>query len=145
MNSARIRRMVLSAALGALVFGSWAYAANFDFPSHRLHSALAQGTFSFFFSFVIVALAELVFGLLAGKAFQVVLSIAVPWATSVIGGYLVHLAAHTPSIGLTILGPALAGLVFGTFYVLNLKRLRVGTDREAKARMSSAGQRSTLA
>jgi hypothetical protein len=117
--------MVFSAILGALVFGSWAYAANFDFPDHRLHSALAQGTFSFFFSFVIVALAELVFGLLAGRSFQVTLSIALPWATSVVGGYLVHRAAHTPSIGLTILGPAAVGLIFGTFYVLNLKRMRV--------------------
>ena len=123
MKSARWRRMLLSAILGALVFGSWAYGANFDFPSHRLQAALAQGTFSFFFSFVIVALAELVFGLLAGKPFQVALSIAVPWATSVAGGYLVHRAAGTPSIGLTILGPALVGLVFGTFYVLNLKRI----------------------
>lgn len=124
MDAARFRRMLISAILGALVFGSWAYAANFDFPAHRLHSAIAQGAFSFFFSFVIVALAELAFGLLAGKAFQVALSIALPWATSVAGGYLVHQAADTPSIGLTILGPAAVGLVFGTFYVLNLKRLR---------------------
>lgn len=131
MDSARLRRMLLSAILGALVFGSWAYAANFDFPSHRLHSAIAQGTFSFFFSFVIVALAELVFGLLHGRSLQVALSIGLPWATSVAGGYLVHRAAHTPSIGLTLLGPATVGLIFGTFYVLNLKRLRVAASRSA--------------
>lgn len=134
MNSNRLRRMLLSAILGALVFGSWAYAANFDFPSHRLHSAMAQGTFSFFFSFVIVALAELVFGLLAGKSFQVPLSIGLPWATSVVGGFLVHRAAHTPSIGLTLLGPASVGLLFGTFYALNLKRLRLSAASRSVGR-----------
>ena len=121
---------------------------NFDFPSHRLHSALAQGTFSFFFSFVIVALAELVFDLLAGTSFQVELSIAVPWATSVAGGYLVHRAAATPSIGLTILGPAVLGLVFGTVYVLNLRRLRVASTSRWASRFRMArmrlGQRLTL-
>jgi hypothetical protein len=121
--------MLLSAILGALVFGSWAYAANFHFPSHRLHSALAQGALSFFFSFVVVALAELVFSWLAGRSFQVLLSIGIPWVTSVTGGYLVHRAAHTPSIALTLLGPASVGLVFGTLYVLNLRRTSLSSAR----------------
>jgi len=123
MNSDRFRRMSISAALGAVVFGTWAYVANFNFPDHRLHSALAQATLSFFFSFVVVALAELVFSRPHGQRGQVALSIAIPWTTSVVGGYLVHRAAHTPSIGLTLLGPASVGLVFGTLYVLNLRRL----------------------
>ena len=125
MNSARLRRMLLSAILGALVFGSWAYAANFNFPHHRLDSGATQAALSFFFSFVVVALAELVFSVLAGRSLQVALSIGLPWTTSVVGGYLVHRAAHTPSIALTLLGPASVGLVFGTLYVLNLKRTSV--------------------
>ena len=50
------------------------------------------------------------------------------------GGYLVHRAADTPSIGLTILGPAVIGLIFGTLYVLNLKRLRVANTSRSTGR-----------
>jgi hypothetical protein len=133
MDTARLRRMLVSAVLGALVFGSWAYAANYSFSDHRLQSALAQGAFSFFFSMVVVGLAEWVFARLTGRAFQVTLSIAIPWVTSVVGGALVHLAAHTPSIALTLLVPGTVGLVFGTLYVLNLKRVHTATRSRAAA------------
>lgn len=133
MHTDRLRRMFVSAVFGAAVFGSWAYVVNYRFPDHRLHSALAQGAFSFVFSTVVVALAELIFARLRGRAFQVVLSIAIPWASSVVGGALVHLAAHTPSIALTLLAPGTVGLVFGTLYVLNLKRVSGATRSRAAA------------
>lgn len=121
--SERSRRMVFSAVLGALVFGTWAFFANFDVPERRAIAAMTQAAFSFFVSFVVVALAELLFVLLEGRRLQLLLSIALPWASSVTGGYLVHRAAHTPSVGMTLLAPATAGLVFGTLYVLRLRQL----------------------
>lgn len=123
LHPARLGRMLVSALLSALIFGSWAYAVNYDFPTHRLHSALAQAAYSFFFSMPVVGFAEWIYARLRGRAFQSWLSIAVPWATSLGFSALVHLAAGTPSIALTLLAPASIGLVFGALYVLNLRRL----------------------
>jgi hypothetical protein len=49
-------------------------------------------------------------------------AIAAPVATSIGCAALIHLAAHTPSIVLTLLGPGLIGTAYQTAYVLNLRR-----------------------
>lgn len=121
MNGRRVRRILGSGVLGFAAFGAWAYGANFDYPSHRLASALSQGTFSLFFSLVVMSITEATFAMLAGRRWRVPLSIAVPVLTSVAGGALIHLAAHTPSIVLTLLGPSLIGAVYQTVYVLKLR------------------------
>lgn len=122
MNRARIKRVVYSAFLGLLVFGAWAYAVNFDHPDRRLISAMSQGAFSFVFSLVVMSITEGTFAFLAGKRWQVPLSIAVPVATSIGCAALIHLAARTPSIVLTLLGPGVIGAAYQTAYVLNLRR-----------------------
>jgi hypothetical protein len=122
MNRQRLRRVVGSALLGMAIFGSWAYGVNFDHPERRLVSALSQGLFSFGFSLVVLSITEATFAALAGRRWQVPLAIAVPTFTSVACASLVHLAAHTPSIVLTLLGPALIGTAYQTAYVLNLRR-----------------------
>jgi hypothetical protein len=122
MNLARIRRVVLSAVMGLVVFGAWAYVVNFHDPERRLTSALSQGIFSFTFSLIVMSITEATFAGMAGKRWQVLVSIAVPVATSVSCAAAIHLAAHTPSIVLTLLGPALVGTAYQTAYVLNLRR-----------------------
>jgi hypothetical protein len=122
MKLARIKRVVLSAVLGLIVFGAWAYAVNFHYPERRVTSAISQGIFSFTFSLVVMSITEAVFVWMAGKRWQVPVSIAVPVATSVGCAAAIHLAAHTPSIVLTLLGPALVGTAYQTAYVLNLRR-----------------------
>jgi hypothetical protein len=124
MNRARIRRIVFSAVMGLVVFGAWAYAVNFRYPERRLTSALSQGIFSFTFSLVVMSITEATFAWTAGKRWQVPVSIAVPVVTSVGCAAAIHLAAHTPSIVLTLLGPALVGAAYQTAYVLNLRRQR---------------------
>jgi tellurite resistance protein TehA-like permease len=127
MNRARTRRIVYSAVLGFIVFGAWAYAVNFHDPAHRLTSAFSQGVFSFTFSLVVMSITEGTFAWLTGKRWQVPVSIAVPVATSVGCAALIHLAAHTPSIVPTLLGPAVVGTVYQTAYVLNLRRQSRGS------------------
>lgn len=122
MNVNRLRRVVGSALLAFVVFGAWAYWVNFDYPEHRLRSAVSQGIFSFGFSLVVMTITEATFAILAGRQGQVPFAIAVPTLTSVTCAFLVHLAAHTPSILLTLLGPALVGTAYQTAYVLNLRR-----------------------
>jgi hypothetical protein len=122
MNPARIKRVLFSAVMGLLVFGAWAYAVNFHDPERRLTSALSQGAFSFTFSLVVMSITEGTFAWMAGKRGQVAVSILVPVATSVGCAAAIHLAAHTPSIVLTLLGPALVGSAYQTAYVLNLRR-----------------------
>jgi hypothetical protein len=122
MNIARIKRVVYSAVMGFVVFGTWAYAVNFHSPERRLTSALSQGMFSFTFSLVVMSITEGTFVWLTGKRWQVPVSIGLPVATSVSCAALIHLAAHTPSIVLTLLGPALVGTAYQTAYVLNLRR-----------------------
>ena len=122
MNPARVRRVVYSAVMGLVVFGAWAYAVNFHDPGRRLTAALSQGMFSFTFSLVVMSITEGTFAWMEGRRWQVAVSIAVPVATSVTCAALIHLAAHTPSILLTLLGPALVGSAYQTAYVLNLRR-----------------------
>jgi hypothetical protein len=122
VNIARIKRVVYSAVMGFIVFGTWAYAVNFHYPARRLTSALSQGMFSLTFSLVILSITEATFGWLAGKRCQVPVSIALPVATSVSCAAMIHLAAHTPSNALTLLGPALVGTAYQTAYVMNLRR-----------------------
>jgi hypothetical protein len=122
MNAARLKRVVYSSLMGLVVFGAWAYAVNFDHPDRRLTSAISQGLFSFSFSLVVMSITEATFAWLAGRRWQVPLSIAVPSATSIGCAALIHLAAHTPSIVLTLLGPGLVGTAYQTAYVLNLRR-----------------------
>ena len=122
MNVARIKRIVGSAVMGLVVFGAWAYAVNFHHPDRRLVSALSQGAFSFTFSLVVMSITEGTFAWTAGRRWQVPVSIAVPVATSIGCAAMIHLAAHTPSIVLTLLGPALVGTAYQTAYVLNLRR-----------------------
>lgn len=122
MNSARFKRVFYSAVMGFAVFGAWAYAVNFHDPAHRLTSALSQGVFSFTFSLVVMSITEGTFVWSTGKPWQVPVSIALPVVTSVGCAAAIHLAAHTPSIVLTLLGPALVGTAYQTAYVLNLRR-----------------------
>lgn len=122
MNAALVKRVLRSALLGMLVFGGWAYAVNFAYPDHRLASALSQGMFSFFFSIVVMSITEAVYAMSIGRRFQVPLAIAVPVATSIGCAFLIHLAAHTPAILMTLLGPALIGTTYQTIYVLDLHR-----------------------
>ena len=122
MNIARIKRVVYSAVMGLVVFGAWAYAVNFHYPERRLTSALSQGMFSFTFSLVVMSITEGVFAWMAGRRWQVPVAIAVPVATSLCCAALIHLAAHTPSIVLTLLGPGIIGTAYQTAYVLNLRR-----------------------
>jgi hypothetical protein len=122
MNAARIKRVVYSSLMGLLVFGAWAYVVNFDYPERRLTSAISQGMFSFTFSLVVMSITEGTFAWLAGKRWQVPLSIAIPAGTSIACAALIHLAAHTPSIVLTLLGPGVVGTAYQTAYVLNLRR-----------------------
>jgi hypothetical protein len=122
MNPARIKRVLFSAVMGLLVFGAWAYAVNFHDPERRLTSALSQGAFSFTFSLVVMSITEGTFAWMAGRRGQVAVSILVPVATSVGCAAAIHLAAHTPSIVLTLLGPALVGSAYQTAYVLHLRR-----------------------
>jgi hypothetical protein len=122
MNAGRIKRVLGSAVLGALVFGTWAFAVNFAYPEHRVASALAQGLFSFFFSIVVMSITEATYAFLAGRRWQVPLAIAVPVATSAGAAFLIHTAAHTPSIFLTLLGPTLIGAIYQAAYVINLHR-----------------------
>lgn len=122
MNNERVHRVLGSAALGLLIFGTWAYAVNFAYPEHRLSSAFTQGVFSFFFSIVVLSITEASYAMLAGRRGQVPLAIAIPVATSAGCAFLIHLAAHTPSIFLTVLGPTLIGAMYQTAYVLNLHR-----------------------
>jgi uncharacterized integral membrane protein len=144
MNFARIKRVSASAVFGLAIFGAWAYAVNFHDPERRLTSAVSQGMFSFFFSLVVMSITEGIFALLAGRRWQVPLAIAVPVATSVGCASLIHLAAHTPSIVLTLLGPALIGAAYQTAYVLNLRRRAAsmrprGTFGSADARADRIG------
>jgi hypothetical protein len=122
MNSARLRRVFLSSVMGFVVFGAWAYAVNFRFPEHRLTSAISQGLFSFTFSLVVMSITEATFAWLAGKRWQVPLAIAIPAATSIGCAAMIHIAAHTPSIFMTLLGPGVVGTAYQTAYVLNLRR-----------------------
>jgi hypothetical protein len=122
MNPGRIARVLGSAVLGGLVFGTWAYVVNFAYPTHRLTSGLSQGLFSFFFSIVVMSITEATYALLAGRRWQVPLAIAVPVATAAGSAFLIHTAAHTPSILLTLLGPVLIGAAYQTAYVSNLHR-----------------------
>lgn len=122
MQRERARRVVVSALLALVVFGSWAYAVNFHDPGRRLVAALSQGLFSFAFSLVVMSITEATYARLAGRRWQVPLAVAVPVGTSVVGAALVHLAARTPSPGLTLLGPALVGAAYQTAYVLHLRR-----------------------
>src|SRR5690606_29678457 len=122
MNLARSRRVLGSALLGMAVFGTWAYVVNAGHADHRLTSALSQGGFSFVFSLVVMSITEGTFAALAGRRLQVALAIAVPTAISLGGASLVHLAAHPPSILLTLPGPARVGTSYQTAYVLNLRR-----------------------
>jgi hypothetical protein len=138
MNAGRIKRVLGSAVLGGLVFGSWAYAVNFAYPTHRLTSGLSQGLFSFFFSIVVMSITEATYALLDGHRWQVPLAIAVPVATAAGSAFLIHTAAHTPSIFLTLLGPTLIGAAYQTAYVLNLHRgqrdsKRTGTPLESRS------------
>jgi hypothetical protein len=128
MKGGRVGRVLGSAVLGALVFGTWAYAVNFAYPTHRLTSAVSQGLFSFFFSIIVMSITEATYSLLAGRQWRVPLAIAVPVATAAGSAFLVHTAAHTPSIFLTLLGPTLIGSAYQTAYVVNLHR---GTRRDS--------------
>lgn len=120
-----------SAAVALVVFGAWAYAVNFHDPEHRLTAAVSQGMFSFTFSLIVMSITEGTFAWMAGRRWQVAVSIAVPVTVSVTGAALIHLAAHTPSIMLTLLGPALAGCAYQTAYVLNLRRQSRRASRSA--------------
>ncbi len=126
MIGARIRRVVVSAGLAAVVFGSWAYGVNFHDPAHRFGSALAQAGFSFLFSLVVMSLTEATFALLAGRSFQVPVAIAVPVGVSATGAGLVHAAMHTAAIGMTLSAPLLIGTAYQAAYGLALKRREAG-------------------
>ena len=130
MNPHRVRRVLGSAVLGFAIFGAWAFVVNFHYPDRRLVSALSQGLFSFFFSLVVMSITEGTFEALAGRRWQVPLSIAVPSATSIGCASLIHLAAHTPSIAMTLLGPALVGTAYQVAYVLNLRRAALAASRK---------------
>ena len=122
MNADRMKRVLRASVLGLLVFGTWAFVVNFAYPDHRLKSAVSQGLFSFFFSIVVMSITEAVYVLLAGRRWQVLLAIVVPVATSIGCAALIHLAAHTPSIAMTLLGPAVIGSAYQTIYVRGLRR-----------------------
>jgi hypothetical protein len=122
MSYARIRRVFLSAVMGLVVFGAWAYAVNFHDPERRLTSAVSQGIFSFTFSLVVMSITEATFVWMAGRRGQVPVSVAVPVVTSLGCAAAIHLAAHTPSIVLTLLGPAVVGTAYQIAYVMNLRR-----------------------
>ncbi len=139
MNRHRLRRVLGSALLGMAVFGAWAYGVNFDHPERRLISALSQGLFSFGFSLVVMSITEATFSVLTGRRLQVPLAIAVPTLTSVVCASLVHLAAHTPSIVLTLLGPTLIGTAYQVAYVLNLRRVAGGQARGHRGRPEASG------
>ena len=123
MNAGRTKRVMGSAVLGALVFGAWAFGVNFASPEHRMTAAFAQGLFSFFFSIVVMSITEATYAILAGRRWQVPLAIVVPVAIAAGSAFLIHTAAHTPSIFLTLLGPTSIGAIYQTIYVMNLKRV----------------------
>jgi hypothetical protein len=127
MNGIRLQRVLGSALLGLAVFGTWAYCVNFEYPERRLTSALSQGVFSFVFSLIVMSITEATFAVLAGRRLQVPLAIAVPVLISIGCASLIHLVVQTPSIVLTLLGPALLGTAYQTAYVLNLRRLAAST------------------
>lgn len=131
-NRARLRRILFSAVMGLMMFGSWAYLVNFHDPARRLTSAISQGLFSFTFSLVVMTITEGTYALLAGRRLQVPLAIAVPVATSVGCAAAIHLAAHTPSLAMTLLGPALVGAAYQTAYVLHLRRREPADADEAR-------------
>ena len=128
MSINRVRRVLGSALLGLAVFGAWAYWVNFEYPEHRLTSALyLRACLVCLSALIVMSITEATFALLAGRRWQVPIAIAVPVLTSVACASLIHLAAHTPSIMLTLLGPTLIGAAYQTAYVVNLLREAAST------------------
>ena len=116
-------RMIGSALLSALTWGSWAFIANYESFSVALTAGSSQGVVSFITTLIGSFLLELLFNVLGASYRAMGLSVLIVSSISLLAMVCVHIAAHTPNIVLTILPVYIVVVSYCTFYLLGLREL----------------------
>lgn len=123
------RRSFISAAVGFLFYGSWAYAVNHDHGMGAgLKAGLVQGSYSFVLTFTMTMLLEGMFrvasrtvpSLIVASIITIIVCCAIVFS----GSWLVNYLAGTPEIFKTVILGYLIGGAYSSAYVLNLAQLK---------------------
>jgi len=122
-------RSAISAAMGFLFYGSWAFVVNYDHGiAAGIKAAIVQGSYSFILTFTMTMLLEAMFRFasqyIRPLAVACTITILVCCAIVFSGSWLVNYLAGTPEILKTVILGYIIGGAYSTVYVLNLAQLR---------------------
>ena len=118
-RAARTRSLV-SALVGAVVYGSWGFAANYSVSLSKTQTvALAQGTFSFVLSLLLTGALERLWRRFRSVSIATCIALAVTYPLVI----LVHVCVGTPRIIVTMAPGTLMTGIFVVLYLLNLRRV----------------------
>lgn len=127
-SSGSSTRALVSAVLGFITYGTWAYFVNVNHggPAVGWRSGIVQGGYSFLLTLSSAYLMEFVYGRLQGTAIRMlawILTLLLTMAVLFVTAFSINWAAGTPRILMTILPGFIIGSVYSLFYLLNLRRL----------------------
>lgn len=117
-------RSIATGILGFIVYGSWAFYANFQHGlTSGVQAGIVQGTYSFALTLSTTMLMEFLWASFQSIKGQHVLTIAMTSLITFTTAYSINWIFDTPEILLTIFPGFLIGLLYTTFYVVSLERL----------------------
>ena len=115
-----LRRSLVSALGGAVIYGSWGFVANYSVSLAKAHKvALAQGTFSFVLSLLLTGALERLWRRFRSVSIATCIALAVTYPLVI----LVHVCVGTPRIIVTMAPGTLMTGIFVVLYLLNLRRV----------------------
>lgn len=119
-KKAGLLRSLLSATIGLIGYGAWAWYANSGYgEAAALKAAITQGSYSFSITLVLTLLMEYLY-----RRSQSVLLTALPTSLMLyISSYTVNYLAGTPEILMTILPGAIISTIYAIAYSLGLSKL----------------------
>lgn len=140
MNSANLfqrfsalQRSLLSASVGFLFYGAWAFWVNFTHGSMiALKAACVQGSYSFLLTLCMTVLLEAMFRF-NSRVFS--RQHLINWSTIVVccvlifsGSWIINVAAGTPEIFRTVILGYVVGGIYSASYVFSLARGQLPND-----------------
>ena len=126
-----LTRSIVSGVAGFVVYGGWAFYANYDHGvDAAMKAAFTQGCYSFTVTLVMTLLMEALFRLLANPTLRFCVTFfgtcAVLYSTS----WGVNVLAGTPEIFMTILPGVIIGTAYTLGYTLSLLRMQAAKSVE---------------
>lgn len=117
------KRSVISALLGLLGYGVWAYWVNSEYgQSAAIKAAFTQGSYSFVVTFCNTFVIEFVYRYLIGKKYRLVITALMTSFLVCFLSWCINTVLGTPEVFMTILPGCIMTLVYGFLYTLTLKK-----------------------